>query len=416
MLSEDENRTLTQVGPGTPMGDLLRRYWQPVAAVAELEEATTKRVQLLGEFLVLFKDKAGTYGLIDARCAHRGTDLSFGIVEDCGLRCPLHGWLYDETGQCLDQPLELEPFSHEIKTNGYPIEAKAGMLWAYLGPLPAPLVPDWEPFGWEDGLVQIVFSELACNWLQCQENSIDPVDFEWLSTSLQRVQAGGFGPQVDIDVAFDEFEHGFVYRRALKDDTEQREDWSVGRTCLWPNGLFSGDTRSCHFEWRVPMDDALTLSVAWFIDRVAPGQELDTEQRVYHWYAPTKDDSGELLTSHPLNEKFAIWLSQAPILDRTKEHLLASDQGVVMLRDKLFSQIALIGDGGEPKSTFRDRNANRRVVLPLAPAPESATKDESAREDAPAISFPYLAGQPPEVEEAYRRVVATWESRPPARD
>jgi 5,5'-dehydrodivanillate O-demethylase len=191
MLSKEENDTLCQVGPGTPMGDVLRYYWMPIAAVAELDDAPTKPVRLLGEDLVLYKDGNGTLGLIDRHCPHRRADLTYGIVEDCGLRCNYHGWLFDETGKCLHQPFEetAHPdgtFKDRTVIKSYPVEAKAGLIWAYLGPQPAPLCPTWEPFTWENGFVQIVFSTVPCNWLQCQENSIDPVHFEWLHSNWSR--------------------------------------------------------------------------------------------------------------------------------------------------------------------------------------------------------------------------------------
>ena len=106
MLSDEQNRRLTQVGAGTPMGELLRRYWMPIAAVAELDDKATKPVRLLGEDLVLYRDQAGTYGLLDRHCAHRRADLSYGWVEGCGLRCHYHGWVWDHTGKCLQQPFE----------------------------------------------------------------------------------------------------------------------------------------------------------------------------------------------------------------------------------------------------------------------------------------------------------------------
>jgi 5,5'-dehydrodivanillate O-demethylase len=145
VLSAEDNATLTRVGRSTPMGELMRRYWQPVAAVAELDDHPTKPVRLMGEDLVLYKDTAGRYGLLDRHCAHRRADLCYGIAEDRGLRCNYHGWLYDGAGQCLDQPFEetAHPdarFKDKIRLAAYPVEAKAGLLWAYLGPAPAPLV------------------------------------------------------------------------------------------------------------------------------------------------------------------------------------------------------------------------------------------------------------------------------------
>ncbi len=160
MLTAEENELLTQVGTGTPMGELLRRYWHPFAASAELDDKSTKPVRLLGEDLVAYKDKSGTYGLIQRFCPHRGTDLSHGITEHRGLRCMYHGWMYDKTGQCIEQPFEdtIHPdgrFKEKVKVPAYEVRELSGMLWAYMGPAPAPLLPNWEPFTWDNGYSDI---------------------------------------------------------------------------------------------------------------------------------------------------------------------------------------------------------------------------------------------------------------------
>ena len=143
MLSTQENAELTQVGPGTPMGDLMRRYWHPIAATAELDERPTKAVRLMGEDLVLYRDKSGTLGLIERACPHRRVDLSYGIPEEHGLRCMYHGWMMDETGQCIEQPFEetVHPdgrFKEKVKIAGYPVQEMAGLVFAYMGPQPTP--------------------------------------------------------------------------------------------------------------------------------------------------------------------------------------------------------------------------------------------------------------------------------------
>ena len=130
------------------MGSLLRRYWMPIAAGAELQANPVKPVRILGEDLVLYRDRGGRLGLLDRHCAHRRVDLSYGYVEDCGLRCHYHGWLWDRSGACLEQPFEgvAHPearFKDRVRIKAYRVEAKAGLLWAYLGPPPAPLVPTW---------------------------------------------------------------------------------------------------------------------------------------------------------------------------------------------------------------------------------------------------------------------------------
>jgi 5,5'-dehydrodivanillate O-demethylase len=410
MLTQEENQTLTRVGPGTPMGGLLRRYWHPIAAVKELDEQPTRAIRLLGEDLVLYKDTSGVFGLLDRICAHRLGDLSQGTVEENGLRCANHGWLYDETGQCLEQPLEEHSFADKVKIKAYDVEKKGGLLWAYTGPLPRPLVPDWEPFSWTDGLVQIVFSMLQCNWLQCQENSVDP-DSDWLQKAMSLSgDDAGLPPSETLDIEFDEFDYGFVYRHAEKG---AGAGWEVGRTSIWPNGVFVGGERSCHFEWYVPVDDLHTVCVSWFFDRFGEGVSLPEDDRIVHWYSPSVDEDGDYITSHALNRKFALWLTQGIVFDRTNEHLAGMDKGLVLLRNKLFSQIDLIADGGEPKAVLRDPSANRRLPLPftgdvsLDVLPIKA-KEKTDGEPAAEGAFPYLAGQPEAVEAIYKKVIASW--------
>jgi 5,5'-dehydrodivanillate O-demethylase len=426
VLSADQNRTLTEVGAGTPMGELLRRYWMPIAGVAELDATPTKAVRLLGEDLVLYRDKRGTYGLLDRHCPHRRADLSYGSVEECGLRCHYHGWLYDERGRCLAQPYEetTHPearFKDRITVKSYPVEAKAGMLWAYLGPPPAPLVPTWEPFTWKNGFVQVVLSEIPCNWFQCQENSIDPVHFEWLHGNWSRVLRGIDGrPPTHLKLGFEEFEFGFVYRRVLEGQSENDELWTVGRTCLWPNCLFTG----AHFEWRVPMDDANTLSVGWFFDRVPTEMEPYEQEQIPCWYSPIKDPlTGRWVTSHIMNQDFVAWVGQGAVADRTLEHLGESDRGVIMIRRKLLEQAELIGRGGEPKGLVRDAERNRCVTLPIIDRqryvkgfPKDQVAPEIAKTPGPILpdGFVFLAGQPEEVRRAYRRAIGL--DREPARD
>jgi 5,5'-dehydrodivanillate O-demethylase len=418
VLSEEQNRILTEVGAGTRMGELLRRYWMPIAAVAELEDTPTKPVRLLGEDLVLYRDKRGIFGLLDRHCAHRRADLAYGFVEECGLRCHYHGWLYGETGQCLAQPFEeiAHPearYKDRIRITAYPVEAKAGLLWAYLGPPPAPLVPTWEPFTWSNGFVQIVFAEIPCNWFQCQENSIDPVHFEWLHGNWSRALRGldGAKPPTHLKIGFDEFEYGFVYRRVLEGQAENDELWTVGRTCLWPNCLFTGG----HFEWRVPIDDERTLSVGWFFDRVPNEMEPFTQERIPYWSSPTSDPlTGRWITSHIMNQDFVAWTGQGRVADRTRERLGESDRGIVMMRRTLLEQAEIVRAGGEPKAVVRDAVANRCISLPIIGRerfvkgfPRTALFHEARRTPGAVLpqGFPFLAGQPQEIGKAYRQAM-----------
>jgi 5,5'-dehydrodivanillate O-demethylase len=412
MLDHAKNRLLTQVGPETPMGQLLRRYWMLIAAVSEFESVSIKPVRLMGEDLTLYKDLGGDFGLIDRHCPHRRADLSYGFVESCGLRCNYHGWRFDQTGQCVEQPWEdiAAPearFKDKIRIKAYPVEAKAGLVWAYLGPQPAPLVPDWEPFSWKNGFVQIVFADVPCNWLQCQENSIDPLHFEWMhmnwSVRLDE-KLGPYSPR-HLKLEFEEFEHGFVYRRLREGMTERDSMWTTGRVCLWPNALFPGD----HFEWRVPIDDEHTLSVTWAFTRVPREQEPYVQERIPGWHGPVKDpETGRWISSHVMNQDFVAWIGQGTIADRTQEHLGTGDRGVILLRQRFFDDLAAIGRGEDPKGIIRNPAANVSVPLPVAERrflTESISREELLKHPVLgkqyAGEYPFQAGQPEEVRRAY---------------
>jgi 5,5'-dehydrodivanillate O-demethylase len=342
--------------------------------------------------------------------------MSYGWVEECGLRCNYHGWKFDHTGACIDQPFEeiAHPdarFKDRITIKSYPVESRAGLLWAYMGPLPAPEVPIWEPFTWGNGFVQIVMSEIPCNWFQCQENSIDPVHFEWLHDNWgQRLrgQANGKRPPSHLRIGFDEFEHGFTYRRIREGQSEQDELWTVGRVCLWPNCLFTGN----HFEWRVPVDDERTLSVGWFFDRVPEEMEPFRQERIPYWYGPIKDEqTGRWLDSHVMNQDFVAWVGQGGVADRTQEHLGESDRGVILMRKRMLEEAEKVKNGEEPKSVIRDPKAARFVQLPIV-GRDFFLAGYSLRDVADgknAFRYPknfiFQAGQPEEITLAYREAM-----------
>ena len=175
MLTPEMNDRLTRVGPATPCGELMRRYWIPIAPVAQLDENPVRKVRVLGEDLVLYRNTKGGLGLIGDRCLHRLVDLKYGIPDERGLRCPYHGWLYGETGKCLERPMEASPEADIGRSlKGYPVEELGGLVFAYLGPLPAPALPRWDLFVWPNAIRQIAVQVIDCNWLQCQENTGDP--------------------------------------------------------------------------------------------------------------------------------------------------------------------------------------------------------------------------------------------------
>ena len=158
MLTAEQNELLTRVGPGTPCGDMMRRYWHPIAAVSELEGKWNKRVRLLGEDLVLYRDKQGRMGLITEQCPHRRASLAYGIPTDDGIRCPYHGWEFGHAGQCLE-PAERageELVQDKVKTPAYAVEEMGGMFWAYMGPAESkPLLPRIDGFV-TDGTIRML--------------------------------------------------------------------------------------------------------------------------------------------------------------------------------------------------------------------------------------------------------------------
>ncbi len=417
MLSQSDNDMLTQTDPGTPMGDLMRRYWQPIAAASEFEDTETKPVRLMGEDLVLYKDLGGAFGLVDRSCPHRNADLSYGYVEECGLRCNYHGWLFDADGRCIEQPFEETVdrearFKEKIRIKAYPVEEKAGLLWAYLGPEPRPLVPNWEPFTWANGFVQIVFSEIPCNWFQCQENSIDPIHFEWMHANWKVRLEGRRAPYAPkhVQIEFDEFDYGFRYRRIREDTDETNPLWTVGRACLWPNALYTG----AHFEWRVPIDDGNTLSVGWFYNRVPKDREPYVQDRIPHWTSPIVDpETGRWITSHIMNQDFIAWVGQGTVTDRTREHLGRSDRGVIMIRDRFFQDMETIAEGGDPKAIIRDPSENTSIRLPIITRKlledglerDELSRYQGAENPVAADQFRYQVGQPDEVRREYEEVM-----------
>ena len=414
MLGKSKNQMLTQTGKGTPMGETLRRYWHPIAAADQLARDPVRPVRIMGEDLVLYRDLRGVYGLVDKHCPHRRADLSYGFVEECGLRCNYHGWQFDESGACVSQPYEdvARPgarFREKVKITAYPVEEKGGLLWAYLGPLPAPQCPDWEAFHWPNGFRQIVFSHVPCNWVQAQENSIDPVHFEWMHANWSTRLKGSLGPYAPahLKVDFDEFEFGFVYKRVTEAQGENHPMWTIGRVCLWPNGFYLGD----HFEWRVPIDDENMLSVVWAYNRVPVEQEPYVQPVIPSWDSPIKDPAtGRWISSHIINQDIIAWVGQGAIADRTKEHLGASDRGISMIRKQWFDDIEAVQRGEDPKGLIRDAERNQNVALPNGSLKLGKTMSLQEMKDDPLLSrslkdFVFNYGQPPEVKQAFEEAM-----------
>ena len=403
MLNKQDNELLTRIGPGTPAGDLMRRYWHPIAASGELIEEPTKEITLLGEELVLYRDRSGTLGLIGRRCAHRRVSLVYGVPEEDGLRCQYHGWKYDETGQCIEQPFEetVNPqarFKDRVKVAGYPVQELGGLIWAYLGPAPAPLLPRWGPLAWDNTISDIAMTVLPCNWLQCQENSLDPVHTEWLHGYYGDYMRDRLGTNLrsnDIilraraghqKIAFNVFKYGIIKHRLVEGGSEEHDDWQLGHPIFFPNILLTGTIERATMQWRVPMDDTHTFHVSYYLYRAAPGHEAPKQDVVPYRYVPIADEKGRFTNqTYTFNQDYMAWSTQGSVTERDKEMLGESDAGVILYRKLLRDQLELVRDGGEPMNVFRAPDSDVITDFPLERVKHGA--------DAPMRSVRYVPGE-----------------------
>jgi len=375
MLSAEQNELLTRVGPGTPMGELMRRYWQPIATSLDLKENPVKSVRILCESLTLYRDRRGRLGLVGQRCAHRRVDLKCGIPEDDGLRCPYHGWIYDGTGQCIAQPSEaLENNTQDqVKIAGYPVEELGGLIWAYLGPQPAPLLPRWDLFVADNAFRQIGSTMLPCNWLQCQENSVDTIHVEWAHgrAGLYALERQGNTDPMAIErferigrrhvkIDFKHVDVGIQKLRLREGETEDAEGWSVGHPLVFPNYVRIGQLGYSEFQLRVPIDDTHTWHIAYQVFFPGDAVKVAEQDPVPVFDVPMMD-----LPDYVLGQDMLCWVNQGEILDRTQEWLGATDRGLVMFRRLLMDQIKVVQNGGDPINTFRDPATNQYLDLSL---------------------------------------------------
>ncbi len=357
MLTEEENALLTQVGPGTPAGELLRRYWMPVAPVQDLtEEQPTKFVRILGEDLVLFKDTSGNVGLLQDHCAHRGASLLYGRVEERGIACAYHGWLYDTQGSCLECPAEPagSRFHLTVKMRAYPVQRFLSLYWAYLGPLPAPIIPKYDVWMRKDGHRRIVYRRIDCNWLQAMENSVDPAHLQILhqrtgSNTSSDIKSTTSGHTDDVaELNFYETPYGImkrrVYRNGLLDE----------HPVIFPNILRHQGT-----QIRVPIDDTHFMHYTLSFTPTPDWQEIDEEPVVVEGQ-PHKEPADAL---HPIarytmadvpSQDYMAWETQGPIANRSVERLATSDRGIVMYREMLKREIERMQQGQDPLGVIRD--------------------------------------------------------------
>jgi 5,5'-dehydrodivanillate O-demethylase len=364
MLSQEENELLARVGPGTPGGRLFRRYWQVVGAVAELsEDKPKKRVRVLGEDLVLYRDRGGDYGLVAEKCSHRGASLYYGFVEEDGIRCAYHGWKYDACGRCVEQPFESPEagFKDKIAHPAYPVVKLSGLLFAYMGPPEKQsLLPKWDLLVRQDGVKKIDICEvLACNWLQAMENSVDPYHTYYLHSHTLKLKGDPdhvpFHYQqvqkTEFDLVIQPTWAGIQKQRIFAGDGVPEE---APHPLIFPNILFVPVRMGYAMHFRTPIDDHNTQIYQFRFAPTEDGTPAKQSGEPPVEFVRTKNNDGEFHLEHFASQDQMAWETQGPIADRTQEHLGESDRGIIMFRKLLREQIQAVENGEDPVGTNRD--------------------------------------------------------------
>jgi 5,5'-dehydrodivanillate O-demethylase len=341
----------------------------PVVCAGELtEEKPIKAFRLMGENLVAYRDTSGRYGVVAEQCPHRKASLAFGRVDAEGIRCPYHGWKFDCTGKCLEQPAEPAEggFKDKIKQTAYPAERLGGLIWAYLGPQPAPLLPRWDVLAWENGIRRVQKHEIYnCNWLQPMENSVDPSHLYWLHGDTAHL-----APSVDRyeeDHQFTPFEYGIMKRRITPGRKAGDPPVIDQHPLLFPITLrhvFRASKTTGfllhNVQIRVPVDDAHTqVFVVYFTPNETDKSPADGDAP---WeFFKIRDENGEYRLTEVLAQDAMAWGTQGAPTDRTQEHLGVGDGGIILLRKVLREQIEVVRKGGEPLGIVRDATKNHLI-------------------------------------------------------
>ncbi len=394
MLSAKQNELVTRTGPGTGAGELLRRYWQPAALTDELApESTGNRpiipVRLMGEDLVLFRDEQDRYGLLEKHCCHRGADLNFGRLEDGGLRCPFHGWLYDFTGACIEQPAEPDAsrFHAKVRQKAYPCEERNGVVFAYMGPGDPPPFPDYDCFKAPDDHSFAFKGLVECNWLQALEVGIDPAHASFLHRFFEDEDPddGGYGKQfrgqaVDLDMPATR-----LFREYPRPDIKL-EETEFGLRILSLRALDAANTHvrvtNLTFpnafviplgndmiitQWHVPIDDEHNYWYAIFssYEETLDKNAMRADRRklfTIPGYRPHRNKSNDYGFDADEQRDFTYtglgmdinthdqWAveSLGAIQDRTREHLGSTDKAIIAYRRLLIGAIGQVAAGETP--------------------------------------------------------------------
>lgn len=387
MSTKEENVLLTQTSPGTPAGNMLRRYWWPVGISEHLKDKPTL-IRLLSEDLVLFRNRSGSLGLIAAACSHRRANLCFGYIEGEGLRCRYHGWKYAVDGKVLDIPGE--PPESKLKEStqhrSYHVEEMHGLILAYLGPDPVSLVPRYD-FLIGEGERRITITGFSkSNWLQCVENGMDPLHVSFAhNDSLSNL--------TDVpEMFFSQNEYGLVHKTFRPNGQEGTYFYRQHHMPMPGISIGGGAQRrvkggtgsgAMQARWSVPIDDFNTMMLTVVYKPADNTGQLPADFSFAKWEAvkaePYKEYKesrnpvlGYTIPASVPSQDSTLVDSMGPICDRENENLAQSDKIIRILRSMYLKAIQTVKDGGDPPGVFRDSS----VIVTIRPLERVVTENE----------------------------------------
>lgn len=357
-------RELTEVGQGTPMGELLRRYWHPVGTTADATD-TPRQLRVLGEDLILFRDKSGRPGLVHPNCAHRGTSLYYGKVEERGIRCCYHGWLFDVQGHCVEQPCEPEGgrARDKVRQPWYPVQELYGLVWAYMGPPDRkPVLPRYECL---EVLDEGEFLEtndnsiggggpqvIPCNWLQHYENLVDPFHVVILHSSFsgtQFVEQMAVMPEVTWDTTANSVRTLSIRKMAGGKTLRRISEAGLPTLRVIPSPRIGRYGRVESLGWILPIDDHSFR--IYVVGRVREHGELAKMRSRLNgklWEELTQQEHRQFPGD------YEAMTSQGKVARHSEEHLATTDRGIVMLRRFLRQQLDAVAQGNDPAGVSFD--------------------------------------------------------------
>jgi 5,5'-dehydrodivanillate O-demethylase oxygenase subunit len=364
MLTAEENALLTMVGPGSPAGQMLRYYWWPIGFSTHLQSrGAPVAVRILGEDLVLYRDGQERLGLVALHCSHRGTSLEYGRVEDDGIRCPYHGWLYARDGQCLEQPAEPEDSTYKdrIRHSAYQVQELGGLIFAYLGPDPAPLLPHYDVLLREDGTRVVGAKFDHCNWLQVAENAVDQGHLPFLHASVYPEFAMK-RPDIDWERTW----YGIKATTYVPGVPTPKFSHYIFPTSNRVTTARVGTTPDHNIRWRVPVDD--TRVANFWLNYYPNGDGKSPEGlKTLGWrqnepgvYGRTDDGFWGIASQ---DQDRMAEETQGVIFNREAEHLGASDRAVIMLREMVKESILAVREGRDPVGVVRDIEQNETITF-----------------------------------------------------